>query len=71
MATNTMKRGGFDWEVYFVYLDGENDSMAVTGCWTAEDAIAEARTALAAFSKGDDEKDEFEIVAVVRSDARL
>jgi hypothetical protein len=71
MATKTSKRAGFDWEVYFVYLDGENDSMAVTGCWTAEDAIVEARTALNAFSISGDEKDEFEIVAVIRSDAEI
>ena len=69
--TKSPKRGGFDWEVYFVYLDGENDSMAVTGCWTVEEAAAEARTSLNAYCKSDDEKDQFEIVAVVRSDAEI
>lgn len=71
MATKSPKRGGFDWEVYFVYLDGENDSMAVSNCWTPEEAIAEARTSLNAYAKSDDEKDQFEIVAVVRSDAEI
>jgi hypothetical protein len=71
MATNTVKRGGFDWEVFFVYLDGENDSMQVAGCWTAEEAIAQARDALNAYCKSDDEKDQFEIVAVIRSDAEI
>jgi hypothetical protein len=71
MATKTSKRAGFDWEVYFVYLDGEGDSMAVTGCWTPEGAITEARTSLNAYCKSDDEKDQFEIVAVVRADAEI
>lgn len=71
MATKSAKRGGFDWEVYFVYLDGENDSMAVTNCWTVEDAAAEARAQLNAYCKTEDEKDQFEIVAVVRVDARI
>jgi hypothetical protein len=65
------KRSGFDWEVYFVYLDGEDDSMTVSNCWTPEEAIAEARTSLNAYAKSDDEKDQFEIVAVVRSDAKI
>ena len=65
------KRSGFDWEVYFVYLDDEDDSMAVSNCWTVEEAAAEARTQLNAYCKTDDEKDQFEIVAVVRSDAKI
>ena len=65
------KRSGFDWEVYFVYLDDEDDSMAVSNCWTVEEAAAEARTPLNAYCKTDDEKDQFEIVAVVRSDAKI
>ena len=63
---------GHDWEVFFVYLDdGEDDSMQVEGCWTPEEAIAKARDALNAYTKSDDEKDQFEIVAVVRSDAAI
>jgi len=65
------KRAGFDWDVYFVYLDGEDDSLQVTGCWTPEEAIAEARAALNAYAKSDDERDQFEIVAVIRSDAEI
>lgn len=71
MANKPTKRSGFDWEVYFVYLDGENDSMAVSGCWTPEEAIAQARDALNAYAKSDDEKDQFEIVAVIRADAKI
>ncbi len=69
--TKSPKRGGFDWEVYFVHLDGEDDSLAVSGCWTPEEAITEARTQLNAYCKSDDEKDQFEIVAVVRADAKI
>jgi hypothetical protein len=71
VANKTAKRAGFDWEVYFVYLDGEDDSLTVSNCWTAEEAIAQARDALNAYCKSDDEKDQFEIVAVVRSDAEI
>ena len=70
MPTAPKKPPGHDWEVFFVDLeDGENDSMQVEGCWTPEEAIAQARDALNAYCKSDDEKDQFEIVAVVRSDA--
>lgn len=66
-----MKRSGFDWQVYILYLDGDDDSLEVSGCWTPEEAIAKARDALNAYCKSDDEKDQFEIVAVVRSDAAI
>jgi hypothetical protein len=66
------KPPGHDWEVYVVYLeDGEDDSLQVAGCWTPEEAIAKARDALSAYAKSDDEKDQFEIVAVIRSDAEI
>jgi hypothetical protein len=71
MVSKTEKRGGFDWEVYIIYLDGENDSLTVSSCWTVEEAAAEARASLNAYCKSDDEKDQFEIVAVVRSDAEI
>lgn len=45
--------------------------MPVENCWTPEEAIAQAREALNAFAKSDDEKDQFEIVAVIRSDAAI
>ena len=67
-----MKRSGFDWQVYILYLeDGDDDSLEVSGCWTPEEAIAKARDALNAYCKSDDDKDQFEIVAVVRSDAAI
>ncbi|HEY4142654.1 MAG TPA: hypothetical protein VGM57_14630 [Pseudolabrys sp.] len=69
--TKSTKRAGFDWEVYFVYLDGDEDSLIVSGFWTPEEAIAEARTSLNAYCKSDDEKDQFEIVAVIRADAKI
>ena len=71
MPTQPKKPPGHDWEVFFVYFDGENDSMAVEACWTPEEAIAQARDALNAYCKSDDEKDQFEIVAVIRADAKI
>ena len=72
MPAAPKKPPGHDWEVFFVYLDdGEDESMQVEGCWTPEEAIAKARDALNAYTKSDDEKDQFEIVAVVRSDAAI
>jgi len=71
MPTTPKKPPGHDWEVFFVYFDGEDDSMQVTGCWTPEEAIVQARDALNAYAKSDDDKDQFEIVAVVRSDAAI
>jgi hypothetical protein len=71
MPTTPPKRGGFDWEVFIVYLDGDDDSLTVSNCWTVEEAAAEARASLNAFCKSDDEKDQFEIVAVIRSDAKI
>jgi hypothetical protein len=66
------KKIGHDWEVFIRYLeDGEDDSLQVTGCWTAEEAIARAREALNAYAKSDDDKDQFEIMAVVRADAEI
>lgn len=71
MPSKPKKPPGFDWDVFIVYLDGEDDSMAVSHCWTVEEAAAAAREALNAYAKSDDEKDQFEIVAVVRSDAAI
>ncbi|KQZ00650.1 hypothetical protein ASD45_07125 [Pseudolabrys sp. Root1462] len=72
MPSAPKKPPGHSWDVYFVYLeDGEDDSMQVEGCWTAEEAIAKARDALNAYAKSDDDKDQFEIVAVIRSDAEI
>jgi len=66
------KPPGHDWEVFIRYLDdGEDDSLQIDSCWTAEEAIAKARDELNAFAKSDDEKDQFEVVAVVRADAKI
>lgn len=66
------KKIGHDWEVFIRYLeDGEDDSLQIESCWTAEEAIAKAREALNAYAKSDDDKDQFEIMAVVRSDAEI
>ena len=72
MDPMSKKPPGHDWEVFIRYLDdGEDDSMQVTSCWTPEEAIAKAREALNAYAKSDDEKDQFEVMAVVRSDAEI
>ena len=71
MPAKPKKPAGHSWEVFVVYFDGEDDSMPVEGCWTPEEAIAQAREALNAYAKTDDDKDQFEIVAVIRSDAKI
>ena len=72
MSTKPKKPPGHDWEVFIRYLeDGEDDSLQIESCWTAEEAIAKARDELNAFAKSDDDKDQFEIMAVVRSDAEI
>lgn len=48
-----------------------DDSLQVEGCWTPEEANAKARDELNAYAKSDDDKDQFEIMAVVRSDAAI
>jgi hypothetical protein len=70
MPSAPKKPPGHDWEVFVVYFDGEDDSMQVVA-WTPEEAIVQARDTLNAYCKSDDEKDQFEIVAVVRSDAEI
>jgi hypothetical protein len=66
------KKIGHDWEVFIRYLeDGEDDSLQIESCWTADEAIARARDELNAYVKSDDDKDRFEIIAVVRSDAEI
>ncbi|MCF8478580.1 MAG: hypothetical protein K9G60_16250 [Pseudolabrys sp.] len=70
MPSVPKKPSGHSWEVFFVYFDGEDDSIQVVA-WTPEEAIAQARDALNAYAKSDDDKDQFEVVAVVRSDAEI
>jgi hypothetical protein len=71
MPTKSKKPAGHSWDVFLVYFDSEDDSLRVAGCWTPEEAIAKAREELNAYAKSDDEKDQFEIVAVIRSDADI
>ncbi|HET9617045.1 MAG TPA: hypothetical protein VFP74_07720 [Pseudolabrys sp.] len=71
MPPKSKKPAGHSWDVFFVYFDGDDDSLHVTGCWTPEEAIAKARDELNAFAKSDDDKDQFEIVAVIRTDAEI
>jgi hypothetical protein len=72
MPSKPKKTPGHDWEVFIRYLeDGDDDSLQVESCWTAEEAIAKARDELNAYAKSDDEKDQFEVMAVVRSDAEI
>jgi len=47
-------------------IDGVCDCMSVFGCATPEEAIAEARYSLNALCKNEEERDQFEILAVIR-----
>lgn len=71
MANEAVKRPGSDWDIYYMYLDGERDCMSVFGSATPEDAIAEARYSLNALCESEAEKDQFEILAVVRQGAGI
>lgn len=71
MATEVVKRPGADWDIYYMYLDGECDCMSVFGSATPEEAIAEARWSLNATCRSDEEMDLFEILAVVRLGAPI
>ena len=71
MPAKPKNPAGHSWDVFFVYFDGDDDSLRVEGCWTPEEAIGKARDELNAFAKSDDEKDQFEIVAVIRTDATI
>jgi len=71
MAIEVVKRPGADWEIHYMYLDGERDCMSVFGCPTPEEAIAEARYSLNVSCESEEEKDQFEILAVVRIGAGI
>jgi hypothetical protein len=71
MSEKIVKRPGADWDVHYIYLDGSRDRMSVFGCATPEEAIAEARWSLNALCESDEERDQFEILAVVRQGADL
>jgi hypothetical protein len=71
MSIEIVKRPGADWDVYYMDLDGSRECMSVFGCPTPEEAIAEARSSLNALSESDEERDQFEILAVVRKGVDL
>ncbi|HEX3442879.1 MAG TPA: hypothetical protein VHT93_21285 [Pseudolabrys sp.] len=67
MTEEIVKRPGPDWDIFYMYIhDGIRDCMSVFGSATPEEAIAEARFSLNAFCDTEEEKDQFEILAVVR-----
>jgi hypothetical protein len=67
MTDKIEKRPGPDWDIYYMDLHGGGrECMSVFGSSTPEDAIAEARASLNAFCETEEEKDQFEILAVVR-----
>lgn len=71
MANEVVKRPGADWDIYYIYLDGERYCMSVFGSATPEDAIKEARYSLNVSAETGEEKDQFEILAVVRQGAGI
>ena len=67
MTNKIEKRPGPDWDVYYMDMqDGTRECMSVFGCATPEEAIAEARYSLTVSCETEEEKDWFEILAVVR-----
>jgi hypothetical protein len=71
MSDKIEKRPGADWEVYYMDMDGDRECMSVFGCSTPEEAIAEARYSLNVSAETEEEKDQFEILAVVRVGADI
>jgi hypothetical protein len=72
MAEKVMKRLGPDWDIFQMDIhDGSRDCMSVFGSSTPGEAIAEARAPLNAFCDSEAEKDQFEILAVVRQGAEI
>jgi hypothetical protein len=71
MTNKIEKRPSADWEVYYMDIDGARECMSVFGCATPEEAIEEARYSLNVSADTEEEKDQFEILAVVRLGADL
>jgi hypothetical protein len=66
------KTPGPDWGIFYMYIDnGSKECMSVFGSLTPEEAIAEARASLNMFCKTEEEKGQFEILAVVRQGAEI
>jgi hypothetical protein len=71
MAGQIVKNPGPDWDVHYMYLDGQRDCMSVFGCRTPEEAIAEAGYSLNVLCESEAEKDRFEILVVIRLGAGI
>ena len=66
------KRPGPDWLVYYMDVtNGETECMSVFGCASPEEAITEARWSLTSTCETEEEKDWFEILALVREGAGI
>ena len=67
MTDKIEKRPGPDWDIFYMDIhDGSRECMSVFGSVTPEEAIAEARDSLTVSCETEEEKDWFEILAVVR-----
>ncbi len=72
MIEKIEKRPGPDWDIFYMDVqDGSRECMSVFGSLTPEEAIAEARYSLTALCETEEEKDWFEILAVVRQGVDL
>lgn len=72
MTGKIEKRPGADWEIYYMDIaDGARERMCVFGASAPEEAVAEARYSLNASCETEEEKDQFEILAMVRLGADI
>lgn len=71
MVKSVEKRPGPDWDIHYMDIDGTRDCMSVFGCATPEEAITEARYSLNALCESEEERDQFEILAIVRVGADI
>jgi hypothetical protein len=72
MTAKIEKRPGPDWDIFYMDIeDGSRECMSVFGSLTPEGAVAEARFSLNALCETEEEKDQFEILAVVRQGADI
>ncbi len=66
------KRTGTGWLVYYMDItNGETECMSVFGCTSPEEAITEARWSLTSTCETEEEKEWFEILALVRQAAGI
>lgn len=71
MFKGVEKRPGPDWDIHYMDMNGVRECMSVFGCATPEGAIAEARYSLNALCTSEEERDQFEILAVIRQSAGI